>query len=635
MRNIYTRNWRTAILLGVCICLSSFYLTRNVSNDQITIASHEYDIAVETKPRDADFEDINNQACIHPTISKWKDFNESSINKNEKANCGMEEDWVYTGNGKFYISSSAVKKYGEINCIYTPIDNVNDNFKRLKPVDPMLNNTNLLTDAFEVMCTSTSGKKYSNIHACISQTPSSKTSSETSTNTDRFNVIILGLDSLSRAMFQRVLPNTHAYFTEVLGGTVLEGYNVVGDGTTFAIMPLLTGTREIEIPEVRRGYPGAKPVDSYLDFIWKKYERKSYVTQWAEDWPKLGTFHYRLRGFKDKPVAHYMRPFYLALSAYTQNGCIGQRSDYQVYLNWLKEGIETNKGKNFFTVGFVSEYTHGGYKQISSVDEYNTEFLKYLQEDNKLDNTFVIFMSDHGMRFGKFRMTEQGKLEERLPYFGLFVPPKFRTKFPEKYQTFLENKKRLTVPSDIHETLLDIIDEKSDLGKFNRSIYSLFSPIPRERTCTNAGIEPHWCACQKAETISVSDQKLVQSVQKVVSYFNSLMKDLSLCHLLSVKQILRAVSLQSDDMVLKFKSSWNRIAVFSDEVSVKKLIQYQVTFETDPGSGVFEVTYVMNPETEVIDIDERSVSRLNRYNDAPKCIEKSHPGLRMFCYCRT
>jgi hypothetical protein len=549
----------------------------------------------------------------------------------------MEEEWIYTGNGKFYISASVVKRHGEINCTYTPIGNSNDNFKRLKPVYPMLNNTDLMTDAFEVLCKANDGKIYSNIHACISRKPSPKSSKTTSSETDRYNVIILGLDSLSRLMFQRVLPKTHEYFTGFLGGSLLEGYNAVGDGTTFAMMPMLSGKREIEIPEVRRGYPGAKPVDQYLDFIWKKYERKSYFTQWAEDWTRLGAFHYRLLGFKDQPVTHYMRPFYLAVKPYERKGqCIGQRSSYKVYLDWFKEAIETHKGENFFTVGFSANYTHAGYNQMASVDKYTTDFLKYLHDDGKLDNTFVILMSDHGQRFGKFRMTEQGKLEERLPYFGLFVPPKYRAKFPEKYKTFQENTKRLTVPSDVHETLLEIIGEKGDHSKLNRSVYSLFSPIPLERTCADAKIEAHWCACQKSETISVSDPKLVRSLQKVLSYFNSLLQDhLSLCHELSIKKIIRAVSLQTDDKVLKFKSSWNRIAVFNDKVSTKKLIQYQVTFETAPGSGVFEVSYAMNTETDVIDIDVGSISRLNRYNDAPRCIEQSYPGLRIFCFCRT
>lgn len=56
-----------------------------------------------------------------------------------------------------------------------------------------------------------------------------------------YNVLMFGFDSLSRNMFQRNLPNSHKYLTETLGAIVLEGYNIVGDGTPQALIPILTG----------------------------------------------------------------------------------------------------------------------------------------------------------------------------------------------------------------------------------------------------------------------------------------------------------------------------------------------------------------------------------------------------------
>lgn len=53
-----------------------------------------------------------------------------------------------------------------------------------------------------------------------------------------FNVIMFGLDSLSRNAFMRKLPKTYEYLTEKLGGVVLKGYNIVGDGTPQALIPV-------------------------------------------------------------------------------------------------------------------------------------------------------------------------------------------------------------------------------------------------------------------------------------------------------------------------------------------------------------------------------------------------------------
>ena len=55
------------------------------------------------------------------------------------------------------------------------------------------------------------------------------------------NILMFGFDSVSRMTWMRNLPKSHAYLTQQLGGMVLEGYNIVGDGTPQALLPILTG----------------------------------------------------------------------------------------------------------------------------------------------------------------------------------------------------------------------------------------------------------------------------------------------------------------------------------------------------------------------------------------------------------
>lgn len=59
------------------------------------------------------------------------------------------------------------------------------------------------------------------------------------------NVLIFGFDSVSHNMWKRKLPKTYAYATENLGGIPLNGYNIVGDGTPQALIPILTGKTEL------------------------------------------------------------------------------------------------------------------------------------------------------------------------------------------------------------------------------------------------------------------------------------------------------------------------------------------------------------------------------------------------------
>ena len=55
------------------------------------------------------------------------------------------------------------------------------------------------------------------------------------------DIIMIGTDSMSRNAWRRYLPKTYEYFSEGLGGIILEGYNIVGDGTPQALLPILTG----------------------------------------------------------------------------------------------------------------------------------------------------------------------------------------------------------------------------------------------------------------------------------------------------------------------------------------------------------------------------------------------------------
>ena len=58
---------------------------------------------------------------------------------------------------------------------------------------------------------------------------------------ERMNVLIIALDSMSHLCYQRKLPKTYDYIQKKLHTVILDGYNIVGDATTAAIVPLLTG----------------------------------------------------------------------------------------------------------------------------------------------------------------------------------------------------------------------------------------------------------------------------------------------------------------------------------------------------------------------------------------------------------
>lgn len=73
--------------------------------------------------------------------------------------------------------------------------------------------------------------------------------SKKATKTDfrkRPNVLMFGLDSMSHLAYQRKLPKTYKYLKEKLGSVILDGYNIVGDATTAALIPILTGLCDLK-----------------------------------------------------------------------------------------------------------------------------------------------------------------------------------------------------------------------------------------------------------------------------------------------------------------------------------------------------------------------------------------------------
>ena len=120
---------------------------------------------------------------------------------------------------------------------------------------------------------------------------------------------------------------------------------------------------------------------------------------------------------------------------------------------------------------------------------------------------------------------QQGKYEERLPFFGIRMPTWFVEMYPEASDNLRKNAFRLTTAFDMHETFHHLIHFQpgQKLTEMQRGI-SLFKEVPAERTCADASIEPHWCACLDSKVIKTDDGYVVIAAQTLVSGINELNK---------------------------------------------------------------------------------------------------------------
>jgi hypothetical protein len=140
------------------------------------------------------------------------------------------------------------------------------------------------------------------------------------THKNPMNILGIGFDSMSHANYIRSLPKTLEVIRNKLNKTgnlfELNGYTIVGDGTTANLGGILTGQHEFSLPEARRKQPNSTYVDNW-PWIWKDAEASGYVTSYLEDEPAYGAFTLRLNGFKDIPTDYYSTKYWEAVGNYT------------------------------------------------------------------------------------------------------------------------------------------------------------------------------------------------------------------------------------------------------------------------------------------------------------------------------
>ena len=593
--------------------------------------------------------DEKTQSCVIPKLDPYLPAIYSHFKKLTPLSCTAAKNWVTVLNGKFHILPPGNKKLSDVSCDYTPILRGKNDFEYYTGVTiKNMNHGSLIpSDVFKVNCSIRNSKaEYKNIHMGIMRKETIiKDNVPLPPTASGMNILIIGFDSTSHMTWLRTMNKTLNYFTNTLGGTILDGYNIVGDGTPQALLPILTGYAEYELPEARKGKRGAKPVDGH-PWIWKELKKLGYITSLLEDDINAGTWQYRMLGFREQPTDYYMRHFYQSAIG----SCFGSTPRHEVHLNLVKDLFETYPDKRKFIFTFQAEMTHVDCSLLQHFDDkvYNT--LMDLQNKGHLDNTLVILMGDHGARYSQYRAVQQGKLEERMPMMSIRLPPWFRQQYPKEMHNIKTNSKRLTSPFDIHATLMDLIWFEKAIIDYNGTYYeqtrqlyrerglSLLRPIPENRTCAQASIEPHWCACLQWTDIPIDDP-IIKTVSKTfLDHVKKLIKNVRpLCHNLEIERVTKAVKLLPNQNVLKFKGNADNDG-FIPDMSHKMNAQtelYQLTLNTKPGGGQFEVTVTYTYATSELSLRTSDISRINKYGDDPSCIADKHPHLRQFCYCKS
>ncbi|CAO4378178.1 unnamed protein product [Caenorhabditis nigoni] len=334
------------------------------------------------------------------------------------------------------------------------------------------------------------------------------------------NVIVFTIDSMSTGMAKRSLPKFLPYFQSKFSAIEFPFVNKVGENTQPNGFPLwfgkrTEGGRTVSGGELKPDWNETEYCERFLDnesHVFKDFKEYDYTTAFIEDWSNsfLDSWPF-CKGFKERPADHVFRPIPSVYEFHgldtTRDHLKGHlcRETHHAAMEYLEQLMRAYRDRPLFTWTWLNNIAHEYIDGPARVDEYLVDYFE--RNHQTFDDSFVLFVSDHGLRFGyeKYFTTEIGSFERHHPYLAISVPKKYRDSKTGLLEVLKTNSKQLQTHFDTRATLLDILKfqpMRNFTGREHMKIPNEIgdSLIRRQpdgpRTCATLPILQQYCICQ-------------------------------------------------------------------------------------------------------------------------------------------
>ncbi|XP_018783831.1 PREDICTED: uncharacterized protein LOC108965702 [Bactrocera latifrons] len=456
-----------------------------------------------------------------------------------------------------------------------------------------------------------------------SATNSSK--KHTTSSRKKPNVLLLGIDSVSRINLRRTMPETFKHL-QMNNWFELQGYNKIGDNTFPNLLAMLTSYNLTTGEEKCRPTTVGGLNDPICNLIWNNFKNYGYKTAYAEDCNGMSTFNYVKCGFLQQPTDYYLRPMLMALTEnldIVKNAgleyCVGRKHHAEYVFDFMLQLANTFFADPLFGLFWANSFSHNAFETSATMDTKILEYLMRMKSDGILERSIVIFFSDHGMRWGSLLWLKSAFLEERLPTMFISIPSWYQNEYPDFMRSLQINQRRLTSPYDIYATMkhiLEVAETENEFPYLNGTIrgVSIFREIPEDRTCNDANIPEHWCTCVPYETVDKNDELISNITNLIFKEINQYF-------------IKKNISDKCANLTLKYLKS-AELKMF-DEPNQST---YRLTFEALPKEPSFQATAIYNRNSKAISINVEDISRLNSYESTAGCINLKEA--KKYCICK-
>lgn len=204
---------------------------------------------------------------------------------------------------------------------------------------------------------------YKNAHAIIMPKESVIEKLKANKRNSSMNVLLIGIDSISRLNLIRSMPKTYRYLRDN-NWYDMRVFNKMAYNTFPNLMAILTGLNESAIET--KCHPKHVGELEKCKFLWNDFSDANYATAYAEDSMSLTTFNYYKTGFIKQPTDHYFRPFALAAENFLKKTferpwlsmCLG----YEHYADFVyRYAVDFSKkyhNDSFFGLFWTNSFSH-------------------------------------------------------------------------------------------------------------------------------------------------------------------------------------------------------------------------------------------------------------------------------------
>ncbi|TKR89298.1 hypothetical protein L596_013424 [Steinernema carpocapsae] len=461
------------------------------------------------------------------------------------------------------------------------------------------------------------------------------------TQQERPNVYVLVFDSTSQSNFIRSMQRTLYYMKEQHEAVIFRHLNKINLNSRPNAWGFMFGKQigDIAVNPYSEAIPADVPFAASCnnpsddqDWWGHRLRDLGYHTLMSDDWKLAALMWSNCWGFK-KPgggAKHYQKPYQTVWEKTSKIKNTGKKMCHQTFHDqslYLDQFMSAYQNESQMAFMWNSELAHDVLNGLYRADDTYYRLLK--KHEERLNNSFVIIQGDHGMRFGSFRKTHVGELEDNNPFLMISVPVKYR-KYPF-LQVLRDNSLKLITHFDTHASLMHLTEliGNNTLNELRQPKTELFrrfhgtsyfrARMAEPRDCGTLHIPYPYCLCKKefAPPLNFTNPvtlKLENFAMKHIQDMINAKKATNLCYKLTIL----ANHTVAEKIVTKSKKNMYRLKVTAE-----------------PSQGVFTgfVELVEKKgKTEFIVMGGR-LAREDTYGNQGDCVIQQED-IRPYCYCK-